>query len=232
MKHRLLFIGATGRARAPIAAGLARVLAGENASVEYTAVSAGEVHPLAQQVMEERGITAAVSRLSMRTSQAKNWDYVFVLCEESAPRYRHTRDAKLERIDWFCLDPMPEPADDAACLCHLRAFRDDMDRKVSAWLGGKNLLATNGVALQRVWRELARYEHPLFTWNAVPAGESVEIRICFRPPAAPLHDYAFQMRPRELENPQFPWLFQKQLYDCLHDYVVELFSRNPQQDQT
>jgi len=33
---------------------------------------------------------------------------------------------------------------------------------------------------------------------------------------------------REIENPQFPWTFQKLLYDCLHDFVVEMFERNPQ----
>ena len=33
---------------------------------------------------------------------------------------------------------------------------------------------------------------------------------------------------REIENPQFPWTFQKLLYDCLHDFIVEMFERNPQ----
>jgi hypothetical protein len=41
-------------------------------------------------------------------------------------------------------------------------------------------------------------------------------------------NYIFQLRPREIEHAQFPWTFQKQLYDCLHDYVIEMFTRNPQ----
>jgi hypothetical protein len=36
------------------------------------------------------------------------------------------------------------------------------------------------------------------------------------------------MRAKEIENSQFPWSFQRQLYDCLHDYVIEMFTRNPQ----
>ena len=40
--------------------------------------------------------------------------------------------------------------------------------------------------------------------------------------------YMFLLRPREIENTQFPWTFQRQLYDCLHDYVIEMFTRNPQ----
>jgi hypothetical protein len=37
---------------------------------------------------------------------------------------------------------------------------------------------------------------------------------------APLHA-------RDLAHPQFPWTFQKFLYDCLHDYMIELFIRTP-----
>jgi sigma54-dependent transcription regulator len=40
------------------------------------------------------------------------------------------------------------------------------------------------------------------------------------------------LRPQEIENKQFPWSFQRQLYDCLHDYVIEMFTLNPQRDDT
>jgi hypothetical protein len=40
--------------------------------------------------------------------------------------------------------------------------------------------------------------------------------------------YYFLLQPREIEHSQFPWSFQRQLYDCLHDYVIEMFVRNPQ----
>jgi len=82
---------------------------------------------------------------------------------------------------------------------------------------------------EKVRQELARYEHPLFDFEAHPAGaDHVEIRIRFRPPGVELHTYSFTMHLREIENRQFPWIFQKQLYDCLHDYIVEMFTRNPQ----
>jgi protein-tyrosine-phosphatase len=232
MKPRLLFVGATGRARAPIAAALAQALAGQNASVQYAQVSPGEIHPLAQQVMEERGITPPAGPLDMVAWRSGNCDYIFQLCNDVMPGDFQMAGTYPEQVNWRCMAPPQEGADDAAYLCLLRTFRDDMDRKLTDWLAGKNLHDPNCAAVQRVWRELARYEHPLFMWEAAPAGDSIEIRIRFRTSAATLHDYAFQMRPRELENPQFPWLFQKQLYDCLHDYVIELFSRNPQQDET
>jgi hypothetical protein len=82
--------------------------------------------------------------------------------------------------------------------------------------------------VEKVRDELARYEHPLFDFEARPAPEGVEVGIRFKPTGAEVHNYAFLMRPREIEHSQFPWTFQKQLYDCLHDYIIEMFVRNPQ----
>ncbi len=81
---------------------------------------------------------------------------------------------------------------------------------------------------EKVRQELARYEHPLFTFEAHQAAEGVEVEIRFKPAAVEVQTYRFLLRPREVEHRQFPWTFQKQLYDCLHDYVIEMFTRNPQ----
>jgi len=82
--------------------------------------------------------------------------------------------------------------------------------------------------VEKVRQELARYEHPLFAFDVRPASEGVEVEIRFKPPDVQLHAYSFQLRPREIEHAQFPWTFQKQLYDCLHDYIIEMFISNPQ----
>jgi hypothetical protein len=81
---------------------------------------------------------------------------------------------------------------------------------------------------RKVRQELKRYEHPLFDFDASPSAEGVEVRIRFKPPQPEVHGYTLQLRPREIEHAQFPWTFQKQLYDCLHDYVIEMFTCNPQ----
>jgi hypothetical protein len=81
---------------------------------------------------------------------------------------------------------------------------------------------------EKVRRELERYEHPLFDFAARPAGEGVELTIRFKLPEPEIHTYTLQLQPREIEQAQFAWSFQKQLYDCLHDYVIEMFTRNPQ----
>ncbi len=81
---------------------------------------------------------------------------------------------------------------------------------------------------EKVLTELVRYEHPLFRFDARPAKDGVEVLIYFKPEGVEVHTYVFLMRPREIEHKQFPWSFQRQLYDCLHDYVIEMFTRNPQ----
>jgi hypothetical protein len=82
--------------------------------------------------------------------------------------------------------------------------------------------------VERVREHLARYEHPLLEFSAREHGEGVQVIIEFRNPPVPVHTYYFDLHPRDLDNPQFEWALQRQLYDCLHDYLVEMFTRTPQ----
>ena len=82
--------------------------------------------------------------------------------------------------------------------------------------------------LDRVRNQLRLYEHPLLDFSARAKGEAVEILIQFRNPSVPVHTYIFEMHPRDLDHPQFEWTFQRQLYDCLHDYMIEMFICTPQ----
>ena len=82
--------------------------------------------------------------------------------------------------------------------------------------------------LERVRAQLRLYEHPLMDFSAHAKGEGVELIIQFKDRSIPVHTYYFDMHPRDLDNPQFEWAFQRQLFDCLHDYLVEMFTRTPQ----
>jgi hypothetical protein len=79
-----------------------------------------------------------------------------------------------------------------------------------------------------VLQQLRLYEHPLLSFDARPKDETVEVIISFKSPPVPVHTYYFDLHPRDLENPQFEWTFQRQLYDSLHDYFIEMFTRTPQ----
>ena len=87
---------------------------------------------------------------------------------------------------------------------------------------------TSNSRLQRVIEQLKLYEHPLLDFSAESSGEGVQVIIQFRNPPVPVHTYYFDLHPRDLDHPQFEWSFQRQLYDCLHDYLVEMFVRTPQ----
>ncbi len=66
------------------------------------------------------------------------------------------------------------------------------------------------------------------SFDARAKGEGVEVLIAFKNPSVPVHTYSFDLHPRDLDHPQFEWSFQSQLYDCLHDYLIEMFIRTPQ----
>ncbi|HVI07073.1 MAG TPA: hypothetical protein VND65_02140 [Candidatus Binatia bacterium] len=82
--------------------------------------------------------------------------------------------------------------------------------------------------LERVQAQLRLYDHPLLNFSARSKGEGVEVIIQFKDVSVPVHTYYFELHPRDLDHPNFEWSFQRQLYDALHDYFVEMFIRTPQ----
>jgi hypothetical protein len=86
----------------------------------------------------------------------------------------------------------------------------------------------NASRLERVLAQLRLYEHPLLTFDARTKGDGVEVLIQLTHCTVPVHTYTFELHPRDLDHPQFEWQFQRQLYDALHDYLVEMFIRTPQ----
>jgi len=82
--------------------------------------------------------------------------------------------------------------------------------------------------LERVREELSKYEHPFFDFEAREKGEEVEMVIRSKVPNVLSPEYRITLNARDIGSSQFQWTFQKLLYDCLTDYVVELFTRDPQ----
>jgi hypothetical protein len=82
--------------------------------------------------------------------------------------------------------------------------------------------------LTKVLDHLRQYDHPLLAFFAREANGVIEIVIDLKNPTFDVHTYVFPIHPRDLESPQFAWQLQRQLYDALHDYFVEMFTRTPQ----
>ena len=83
-------------------------------------------------------------------------------------------------------------------------------------------------SLEKVLAETARYEHALLEFSAREHNGTVELIIRLKDSSLGLHTYYAPVHPRDIEHLQFPWTFQRYLYDCMHDYLVELFLRTPQ----
>jgi hypothetical protein len=79
-----------------------------------------------------------------------------------------------------------------------------------------------------VQRQLKLYEHPLIQFSAREKGDGIEVILSPRFSEPAVHTYYYDLHPRDLDDPQFEWAFQRQILDCIHDYVVEMFIRTPQ----
>jgi len=81
--------------------------------------------------------------------------------------------------------------------------------------------------LEKVNEQLSRYSHPLFEWEAHKLTSGVEITIRLKVKGVYEDAYRLSLTPREIDARGFEWDFQRQLYNCLHDYLVEMFERSP-----
>ena len=90
-----------------------------------------------------------------------------------------------------------------------------------------NLVADSNL-LQKVLDHLYRYKHPLLAFSARDSDGVIEVLIDLKNSTVPVHTYVLPMHTRDLDHPQFAWHLQRQLYDGLHDYFIEMFIRTPQ----
>jgi hypothetical protein len=88
--------------------------------------------------------------------------------------------------------------------------------------------AKSEMYLSQVRRELSRYEHPLFEWEATSVDRGIKVSVRLKQEGIHDDSYSFYLIPRELEARAFEWDFQRQLYNYLHDYLIEMFTRSPQ----
>jgi hypothetical protein len=86
---------------------------------------------------------------------------------------------------------------------------------------------TDNPHLERVRELLSRFEHPLIDFVAIGKADGVQVMMNFKNITVPVHTYTLDLHPRDLDRPQFAWTFERQIYDGLHDYLIEMFTRAP-----
>ena len=82
-------------------------------------------------------------------------------------------------------------------------------------------------ALEKVQAEIARYDHALLRFSARERDGVIELVIDLKQPTAGTHRYYAPIHQRDIDHSQFSWTFQRYLYDCMHDYLVEMFLQTP-----
>jgi protein-tyrosine-phosphatase len=122
----IVFVCVANSFRSQMAEAVARSLA----SGEWEIWSAGSnpgglVHPLAKQLMAERGIDLSAHRSKgVEALPARRWDYVITMgCGDRCPALQGVR-----RFDWDIPDPAGLPLEQA------RKVRDDIEQRVRALL--------------------------------------------------------------------------------------------------
>ncbi len=83
-------------------------------------------------------------------------------------------------------------------------------------------------SLQKVLDHLRLYDHPLLAFSARENEGVIEILIDLKNSTIAVHTYILKIHPRDLAHRQFAWNLQRQLYDGLHDFFIEMFIRTPQ----
>jgi hypothetical protein len=82
---------------------------------------------------------------------------------------------------------------------------------------------------EQVRQELGRYEHPLLCFDAeTDTYGRVVMLIRLHQPVEGIDPYRIVLHERDVAGPQFTWNLQRLLYDCIHDFVAEMFVRTPQ----
>jgi hypothetical protein len=87
---------------------------------------------------------------------------------------------------------------------------------------------SNSNSLQKVRDHLRLYDHPLLAFSARETDGLIELLIDLKNSTVEVHTYILKIHPRDLDHRQFAWNLQRQLYDGLHDFFIEMFIRTPQ----
>ena len=129
---RVLFLCVHNSARSQLAEGILRAMAGDRIKVFSAGSAPSFVHPLAIQVLRERGINASQHRSkSVNEFANEKFDYVITLCaEEICPVFL----GATMRLHWALPDPSAIQCDSNM---QLGAFRDtarEIEMRISDWL--------------------------------------------------------------------------------------------------
>lgn len=137
MSHGVLFLCVANAARSQMAEGIARQRGGERLRVQSAGSAPSRLHPLAVRVLAEIGIDASAQwSKAVTTIDPATVDTVITLCaEEVCPVYLGPG----RRLHWPLPDPAGRSEPEEMNLARFRAVRDELVRRIDAWLGEEGI---------------------------------------------------------------------------------------------
>jgi arsenate reductase (thioredoxin) len=134
----VLFLCVANSARSQMAEGIARSLVGDRLAIQSAGSSPSRLNPLAVQALAEIGIDISASRSkAVDEIDRASVDTVVTLCaEEVCPVYL----GQARRLHWPLPDPAGHSESEEASLDRFRAVRDELRRRIAAWLGEEGIV--------------------------------------------------------------------------------------------
>ena len=142
-RARILFLCTGNRARSQLAEGLTRglVAAGVEVASAGSRPNPRGVHPRVVELLRERGIDATAFRPKHLDELEGAFDWVITLCDDAA-RECPTYPARRGRLHWGLPDPDRAGGDPEKERQVFRDLRDDLERRLLAWLASERLLGS------------------------------------------------------------------------------------------
>jgi len=137
-KHKVLFVGSRNGSRSFMAEAFLNALSGDSFEAESAGFEAGDLDPMAVEVMREIGIDISKERTKTVFSlfkEGRMFNSIVSVCDREHKEQHPIFPGHKDYIDWDLSDPeLVEDAEDR--LTAMRAVRDLIRTKVEAFIAG------------------------------------------------------------------------------------------------
>lgn len=145
-KRRVLFLCTGNSARSQMAEAFLRKYAGDAFEVYSAGLEPKEIHPLTRQVMAEIGFDLAghtAKSVSMYLGRVLIQTLITV-CDQAEKNCPTVWPGVNERLHWSFEDPAAYVGSEEARLEQFRQVRDQIDRRLRAWLAEQKIAIKTG----------------------------------------------------------------------------------------
>ena len=132
----VLFLCTSNSARSQMAEALMRWNAGRRFEVHSAGIRPGALHPLAQQVLEEIGVsTRGLASTDLGSLLGTvGIDHAIIVCDDAERSCRDIQAFARRKVFWPVDDPVVEGHSPEQALAAFRAARDELDERIRTWL--------------------------------------------------------------------------------------------------